>query len=440
MQSVESRRTIRLYDLFLAWVVEPLITYQALLGGLIYISVLAGTPPLWLSWTVFLLPSVLRWWRYRELIKRTPFDIPIAIFCAALVVGVVVSPNKRISLGAFQTYVVCILGYYSIVVEGLRARSHWKSVVLLTFLFFLGLVVITATRQIESDMRMLPINKWFFDLGSRFPFHVQYPVNMNALGSFAGTSLPGFLAFFVLTSDLRRRVIAGMLAVFTAVGLAMTASANGLLAALAGTTFLLALWKPWLLLLYVPLCVTGLWLTMSIYYPGYSPTWLHPVPTLGARYDIWQNAAKMLQDSLFTGLGLGMFSLRFLQTHEGWFVSHSHNEFLQLLSDGGISGVLAALVAIVIAAWLTRRMLRSGRAGWETWPVLGVSTAVCFVAYLANGLFEVFSGALIWSSRYEVSGYHYIAVPVLWVIASLFAVSYMNARPRNTSRPPRPTT
>lgn len=116
----------------LGTIADILTILQPPLGGLVYLSILAGYPPLWLSWTIFLIPFALRYLRQGVFAKRTPFDIPIALLFIGLVVGFLVSDNKTVSSEGLQTYIACILVYYSGVANGLRWNWYWKSGFVLT--------------------------------------------------------------------------------------------------------------------------------------------------------------------------------------------------------------------------------------------------------------------------------------------------------------------
>ncbi len=311
MQSTESPVRSRLPRLFLMWMVEPRIVCQPLLGGLVYISILTGHPPLWVSWTIFLFPFLLRWWRYRMLIKRTPFDIPIAIFCVALIIGVAVSPNKAVSLETLQTYVFCILTYYIVVGESVRIRWYWKLVILVCMLFVLALALVTLAQQTgdrrfpENVIRMFSFNSWLYHAGSLLPFRIHCTLNPNALGTVTGLGVPAFLAFALLSKQLLQRIVAGILALFCIWLLIMTASVNGLFAAGVGIVFSILFWKPWVLFLHVPGGIAGIWLAISFIYPGHTPTWLSPVPTLVSRMGYWETTFLMMKGKVLTGMGLG---------------------------------------------------------------------------------------------------------------------------------------
>lgn len=415
----------RFPGLVLVRIVEVLIVFQPLLGGLVYISILTGHPPLWASWTAFLFPFVLRWWRYRILFKRTPFDIPIAVFSIALVVGVVVSPDKAVSLETFQTYIACILIYYMVVAEATRVRWYWKLVVLVIFVFLLALALLTFNGDMGGK-RILPFNQWLYQAGGLSPFGINYFVDSNALGMLAGIFLSGCLAFALLSRELKSRTVAGILAAVAASLLIMAASMSGFWAVLVGVGILITLWKPWVLIAYIPFGLGGLWLALSKFYPEYNLSATLHFPSLVGRYHIWTDVFEMVKAKALTGVGLGVFARQYKEA-TGGFMIHPHNDFIQLFSDGGVISVLAAVSATTIAIWLALRILWSRKKDADVWTVLGLTLAVGLATVVVHGLFEVsVSGILVDSeNRGALISYHSVAIPLTWAIGGMFSASYM---------------
>jgi len=82
---------------------EKVLFIQPLFAIPVYFSMLLGTPPIWLGLVIALIPLGVRFWLKRRLIDRTPFDLPILLFLAGFLVGVLVAPDKTVALGAFTT-------------------------------------------------------------------------------------------------------------------------------------------------------------------------------------------------------------------------------------------------------------------------------------------------------------------------------------------------
>jgi O-antigen ligase len=83
---------------------------------------------------------------------------------------------------------------------------------------------------------------------------------------------------------------------------------------------------------------------------------------IGGRSEIWRATWPMVKDFWLTGIGAGAFERGMMvyqpAPHETYF-NHAHNDYLQLLSEGG---VLLALPAIVVA-WAGVRLIRERLRG-----------------------------------------------------------------------------
>uniref|UniRef100_UPI004057AFF8 O-antigen ligase family protein n=1 Tax=Candidatus Electronema sp. TaxID=2698783 RepID=UPI004057AFF8 len=74
------------------------------------------------------------------------------------------------------------------------------------------------------------------------------------------------------------------------------------------------------------------------------------------RLPIWQDTVRIIPEFLFTGSGFGTF----IEVFPGWksfadslIYDHAHNDYLELITDGGLIGFL-------LAAWFVLAVLRSG--------------------------------------------------------------------------------
>ena len=146
---------------------EIIIIVQPLFGGLVFISMLAGWPPLWLSWLIFMAPSALSWRRYRQVFTRTPYDIGIAILVAGYLVGLAVTPNLPVSLNFLQTVAASIIIYHMVVINGLRFNRYWMPFALVAVLFFISFTVVTFA-QVGAGARVLDFNAWLYRLTALF--------------------------------------------------------------------------------------------------------------------------------------------------------------------------------------------------------------------------------------------------------------------------------
>ena len=81
---------------------------------------------------------------------------------------------------------------------------------------------------------------------------------------------------------------------------------------------------------------------------------------LGGRREIWERTWAMAADFPLTGVGIGAYQRAmsvYQQQPHAFYFNHAHNEYLQLLAEGGIVLALPAAVAIISAAWIIWRRL-----------------------------------------------------------------------------------
>ena len=109
---------------------------------------------------------------------------------------------------------------------------------------------------------------------------------------------------------------------------------------------------------------------------------------------MWQWGLTAIQDSLFTGVGLGAFTqvafgLYPINVPASYDFAHAHNIFLQTVLDIGLPGLVAYLALVSAALFSCWRLAQkwgftaaiSRCAGWICQPAhLGLSDAVAIGA------------------------------------------------------------
>jgi O-antigen ligase len=85
---------------------------------------------------------------------------------------------------------------------------------------------------------------------------------------------------------------------------------------------------------------------------------------IGARLDIWRATMPMIKDFWLTGVGAGAYERAMIvyqpAPHETYF-NHAHNEYLQLLSEGGLLLAIPSVLVIVAAVRCIRSRLIDDR-------------------------------------------------------------------------------
>jgi O-antigen ligase len=85
----------------------------------------------------------------------------------------------------------------------------------------------------------------------------------------------------------------------------------------------------------------------------------------GGRFVVWAETWPIVRDFAGTGVGVGAFEramLVYQQSNRLMFFNHAHNEYLQVLAEGGLPLAGAAAVAVVAALVAAARHLREDRS------------------------------------------------------------------------------
>lgn len=393
---------------------DSLLAVQPLLAAPIFFSVLLGVPPLWLSWLVAVTPLALRFWRDGRPFRGTPFDIPILLFSLGLLVGLLVSPNPGVSLGAFHTFLAGILIYYGIVSNSDNRNGYWLWVAGLVCLVVLGLSIWFFS---EGEGRPLFFNEWVFSLAEPLPKITGPILNLHSLAAVLAVVVPVFLAMALFKNYRRLRLTALALGLGFLLVLLLVASGSGWMAVALGLTLVLLCWRFWTAAIILPAAGIATWL-VAVYYDRAS--WLAQVfstDSLLGRMDYWGKTIDLLKDHPVTGLGLGAWP-EVYSSHYGTSLVNVHNSYLQLYCDTGFLGLVALIWAGVVFLRLSWPILSSSKQG--VWYGVAVGIIGGIAAGAAQAIVEVtFSGTMV-----TATGYYYIGIPLLWIMAALFIVAY----------------
>ena len=111
---------------------------------------------------------------------------------------------------------------------------------------------------------------------------------------------------------------------------------------------------------------------------------------MGGRREIWDTTLAMIRDFPLTGVGVGAYAraASVYQPPHDFSFNHAHNEYLQILSEGGV--VLALLVAVAVGAGAATaiRRIRADRtlAYWIRAGALSGALAIAVQSVWETGL------------------------------------------------------
>jgi O-antigen ligase len=194
-------------------------------------------------------------------------------------------------------------------------------------------------------------------------------VNRDDFAGFLELILPLGLALIVLDGERHeRRLLVGLFVVFPAAALVLSASRAGILG-FVFELFLLGIlvWiygrrsQRWLLLgLALVMAWVAGWLGIgyTIYRFQHSAT---DVLTINGRRAMTKDSLRIFVDHPLAGTGLGTFATvypRYESFYTGYILTHAHNDYLELLDEGGVIGGGLGLAFLLI---LFRRGIRNVR-------------------------------------------------------------------------------
>ena len=391
-----------------------ILAFQPLFAVPIYLSVLAGSPPLWLSLVVALFPLGLRFCLTHRFVQRTPFDVPIFLFALGMLIGLVVSPNKEVALGALASTLASMFVYYGITDNSEAQTNYW---------FYTGgaICIIALAMSVwffsQGNGRQFFFNKWAFALFDRFPKTGFVALSPHSLGAFLAVVIPPLFSLAIFNKRIPLRIVALVLGVTFSGILFLSDSGTGWIAVACGLAFIILCWRLWTAIIIVPMA--GILIPLAVGLYG-KVQWLaqsFSIDTLLDRVDIWGKTINLLKGyHAIAGLGLGNW-FDVYKSHYGRVVIHVHNNYLQLYTDIGILGALALIAALMIFMRHSIDVLSASRH--DSWYGVGVGLIGGIIAGAVFAFFDVTTTATVVTA----TGYIYLSIPLLWVLAALLVVS-----------------
>jgi O-antigen ligase len=103
---------------------------------------------------------------------------------------------------------------------------------------------------------------------------------------------------------------------------------------------------------------------------------------------IWRDTIQMIRDFQLTGVGAGAFKRGMLVYQEGsrqFFFNHAHNEYLQLLAEGGLLLAVPAALALIVGSVMMVARLRADHTA-VFWIRVGASCGL--IALAVQSIFD----------------------------------------------------
>ncbi len=357
---------------------DIVLLLQPYLPFFVMLSVVAGSPPLWLSWALALLPLPIRYLHKRVLFRRSAFDLPIAVLTAGMLYGYFASPAPQLASQALNTYLAGVLMYYGIVNNRDAGRHYW-----LFFGAFFAAIFLALSLSVfaSGSGKFVGFNDWIFA-----SFHITFTwflVSTNVIGYMLAVAIPLLVAFAAFSRPGRARTASWIMIVIFAAILFFSVSAGGWVNALIGLLLVAAFLPRKTKLL---AAATSLVLASATFRLGFGTQWIGVVfryDNLIGRMNTWKATLDTLREHPIGGLGLG-----------GWWSSVNtqilpggpHNSYLQLYSDTGVLGLAALAIAAIIGIRMLVRLIKADRRSPAFGITLGLLAALA--ASAADGVID----------------------------------------------------
>ncbi|HMN30720.1 MAG TPA: O-antigen ligase family protein, partial [Caldilineaceae bacterium] len=308
-----------------------------------------------------------------RLVIDSPVTIPILLILLWLPVNIWVAPNSPLAWSA-AGYLLYGIAWYGALVRWSAARGQPVMIARLLLSAGCGLALVAPPVVAwKADFRLfhLPIYDWFESIH----INLGEGIHANILAGALTLILPLLLALLLhpwstlttlpwqpdrqLTTNQGRRLVLGvrfvlgLLFCYAAGLLVLTQSRGGLLATAATLPLIVLLRWPKLWRL-TPVALVLVVLAIWWYSPSMVVDELSKDGSLGGwqnRLEMWHFSVMALYDFLFTGIGIGAFSITLPLLYPIPFdvaeFPHAHNLLLQVGLDLGLPGLIAYLALLI---------------------------------------------------------------------------------------------
>lgn len=299
-----------------------------------YMSLMLGIKTwLWPAMALCFLPPILSYLKDGTFVKKTPFDLPLALFWAAVICGALVSNYPEISLNAVLSLVVITLFYYTITGypnNEIVKYWFWLILLLVPVCFGFAMYALNGPNLNPQQYVLAP------DIDHR-PFH---PNMLPILAIIIGCLLLGFI---IKEKSLKLRLFLG--SILTAV------------------------------------------FVMFLYAGQFALYRLFNLISINERILVWRDALRMLGNSWITGIGFGRFAAE--KTTPVFFgLLDPHNIFVDSLLSTGLVGLMALAIFIVFFIRISIIIIREPHIIY--WSSFGIGLLLLFVVLIFMGIIDGF--------------------------------------------------
>jgi O-antigen ligase len=328
----------------------------------------AGWWPLWIAllpWLVRLLAGQFPW-------RRTPMDLPAAIFLLTAVLGTFISSNPTAAWPKFWLLLAAFFIFYALAAQ--PSPNFW----VIAWIITLSGLVVAANFLLTYNWEVQPLGPMRFNQIGLWLMSVRPDISLlpslhpNVAASLMAMVLPFGLAITLRLWQERQRTVGmatAVICIIISTALLLTAS-RGALGALAISFCLWGCWQisQWLakhlrqtpktVFPVVLVSLIGVSLLFSFIRFDNLTTFMDQFPSpagVGSRLELMRGTIALARDFRMTGSGLGTFPglySQYVQTIPFFLLGHGHNLFLNMVLEQGFWGLIALLGLLGGSGWL----------------------------------------------------------------------------------------
>lgn len=138
------------------------------------------------------------------------------------------------------------------------------------------------------------------------------------------------------------------------------------------------------------------WFGWDSFFARFNSTTTETGTLVFGRWQIWQACAPLIQDNLFSGTGFGTFVHAYPQysTLSGsTTVGHAHNDYIELLTDGGLIGFLLSALFVLTILKHGFKGLTLRRNPYSVFLIIGCLTGILSILVHSISDFNMHNGA-----------------------------------------------
>lgn len=319
---------------------------------------------------------------------HTPLDAPLAVFALVMLISAITSFARSNSIAIFLVYFAFILSYY-LTVNAVRTKKQLYALIMA--MLFAGVLVALygiyqhtfgfaeGTTWTDTDM--------FEDIKTRV---VSTFGNPNVLGEYLLLLIPVAAGYVFSKPSAMKKSVALVVAALLSLCMVYTYSRGnwiGLMAAIL------------LFFMFYDGSIVWLGIIAMLFAPLFVPqTIINRLMSVGDTTDtstsyrvyIWMGTFAMLKDYWISGIGLGTEAFNTIYpfySYAGIVAPHSHNLYLQIITENGIMGIASFLWLIFTYYKMTiSTVIRPYKD--KVLKTTSIGLAAGLFGYLLQGMFD----------------------------------------------------